>query len=279
MAKIFSGKDFANNLEQKLIKKFSSLSAELKELVLVDVLIGNDKSARTYVRRKKAAAGRVGINFEVIYRSGKTSKSDLRALVNRLNQNRRVGGIMFQLPFPDNLRDGQRETIDNIYFEKDVDCLTSRRLKRVVKGEDDFLPATVAAVVKILAHSGISGPELAGKKVVVVGRSDIVGRPLATFLKNHKAKVTVCHRQTKRLSDYTQSAEVLISATGRPDLIKKNMVAKGAVVIDVGSPKGDVCFEKVKKRAGFITPVPGGVGPVTVICLLENFIKLIHQKS
>ncbi|MGI6278795.1 MAG: bifunctional 5,10-methylenetetrahydrofolate dehydrogenase/5,10-methenyltetrahydrofolate cyclohydrolase [Patescibacteria group bacterium] len=279
MAKIFSGKDFADRAEQKLIKKFSSLPAKLKELVLVDILIGNDKSAQAYVNLKKAAAGRVGINFEAVYRSEKASGSDLLALVNRLNQDRRVGGIMFQLPFPENLRDSQREVIDNIYFEKDVDCLTSRRLERVVKGENDFLPATVAAVVKILAYSGVSDSELVGKRIVVVGRSDIVGRPLAAFLKNHKAKVTVCHRQTKRLSDYTQSAEVLVSATGRPDLIKENMVAKGAVVIDVGSPKGDVDLERVRKRASFITPVPGGVGPVTVICLLENFIKLLYQKN
>ncbi|KUK82810.1 MAG: Bifunctional protein FolD [Microgenomates bacterium 39_6] len=276
MAKIFSGKDFADKLEQKLTRKFSSLPAELKKLTLVDILIGSDKSAQAYVNLKKAAAERVGINFKDIYRSEEESKIDLLALVKQLNQDDQVGGVMFQVPFPENLKDSQREIIDNIYFEKDVDCLTSRRLERVVRGESDFLPATVAAVVKILACGGISGPALAGKRIVVVGRSDIVGRPLAAFLKNHKAKVTVCHRQTKRLPDYTKSAEVLISATGRPNLIKENMVAKGAVVIDVGSPKGDVDLEGVKKRASFITPVPGGVGPVTVACLLENFIKLIY---
>lgn len=277
MVTVFSGKDFAKKLEQKVAKSFSLLPPELQKLTLVDILVGNDRAAQIYLNLKWLAAKRVGISFGPIRLSKAVSENDLLDLIEKLNRSRRVGGIMFQLPLPKKFRIAQQRIIDEIAFNKDVDCLTSRRLAQVISGKSSFLPATVEAVMAILEQAGVGKSNLSGKKVVVVGQSNIVGRPLAALLGKYGALVTTCHRQTKLLSNYTQSAEIIISATGQPNLIKKAMVSSDQIIIDVGSPEGDVDFLEVKDKARFITPVPGGVGPVTVACLLANFICLVSK--
>ena len=277
MVTVFSGKDFAKKLEQKVAKSFSLLPPELQKLTLVDILVGNDRAAQIYLNLKWLAAKRVGISFGPIRLLKAVSENDLLDLIEKLNRSRRVGGIMFQLPLPKKFRIAQQRIIDEIAFNKDVDCLTSRRLAQVISGKSSFLPATVEAVMAILEQAGVGKSNLSGKKVVVVGQSNIVGRPLAALLGKYGALVTTCHRQTKLLSNYTQSAEIIISATGQPNLIKKAMVSSDQIIIDVGSPEGDVDFLEVKDKARFITPVPGGVGPVTVACLLANFIRLVSK--
>lgn len=279
MTTVFSGKKFAGKLEKKIAQDFSSLSPELKELSLVDILVGDNKTARTYLKLKERAAQRVGIKFWSVCLPKEVDSKRLLSLVKQLNQNREVGGIMFQLPLPERLRVNQQEVVDRIIPDKDVDCLTSYRLNRVLSGKSSFLPATVEAVIRIMKEAGVGKGRLLGKRIVVIGRSNIVGRPLAAFLQKRGALVTVCHRQTKALSDYTQSAEIIVSATGQPKLIKKDMVSSGQIIIDVGSPKGDVDFLKVKDKVSFITPVPGGVGPVTVACLLANFVRLLKKEK
>ena len=279
MVTVFSGKDFAEKLEQKVAKSFSLLPPELQKLTLVDILVGNDRAAQIYLNLKWLAAKRVGINFEPIRLSKAVTENDLLDLIKKLNRSRWVGGIMFQLPLPKKFRVAQQRIIDEIAFNKDVDCLTSQRLAQVISGKSSFLPATVEAVMAILEQAGADKTKLLGKKVVVVGRSNIVGRPLAALLGKYGALVTTCHRQTKPLSDYTRSAEIIISATGQPNLIKKAMVSSEQIIIDVGSPEGDVDFLEVKDKARFITPVPGGVGPVTVACLLTNFIRLLNKEG
>lgn len=279
MVTVFSGKDFAEKLEQKVARSFSLLSPELQKLTLVDILVGNDRAAQIYLNLKRLAAKRVGISFGPIRLSKAVSENDLLDLIEKLNRSRRVGGIMFQLPLPKKFRIAQQRIIDEIAFDKDVDCLTSRRLAQVISGKSSFLPATVEAVMAILEQAGVGKSNLSGKKVVVVGRSNVVGRPLAALLGKYGALVTTCHRQTKLLSNYTQSAEIIISATGQPNLIKKAMVSSEQIIIDVGSPEGDVDFLEVKDKARFITPVPGGVGPVTVACLLANFIRLVSKEG
>ena len=277
MVTVFSGKDFAKKLEQKVAQDFSVLPLEVKKLAFVDILVGNDRAAQIYLDLKGLAARRVGINFWPVRLPGTVGKNDLLSLVEELNRNQGVGGIMFQLSLPKKFKAVQQGIVDKIAFGKDVDCLTSRRLAQVMLGKSSFLPATAEAVMAILEQAGAGKNRLLRKKVVVIGRSDIVGRPLAAFLKKHGALVTVCHRQTKPLSDYTQSAEIIISATGQPNLIRGGMVSSGQIIIDVGSPEGDVDFLEVKDRVSFITPVPGGVGPVTVACLLANFIRLVKR--
>ncbi len=278
MVKIFTGNAFAKTKEQQLIKDFAQLPIEWQRLKLVDILEGNDQAARLYVNLKKQAAQRVGINFETIEIERNYSKKNIISLIKKLNQDRKIGGIMIQLPLSETFRKEQAEIVEAITAEKDVDCLVSKNLNKIITDASPLLPATVRAIIWILEQAGLRQVDLINKRVVIVGRSRIVGKPLADFLNKTGALVTICHRQTQRLSDQTKKAQILISATGQPNLIKKNMVSLGAVVIDVGSPRGDVDFDQVKSRASFITPVPGGVGPITVISLLENFKQILLQK-
>lgn len=246
-----------------------------QEKKLVDILVGDDRASQIYAGLKERAAREIGISFEVIKAPSTINSQGLMDLVEGLNRNNKVAGIMFQLPLPGYLRIDQEKIIDKIKPEKDVDCLTGYNLGRLLLGQPLLLPATVRAVWQILVTALEDERKIPGKKVVIVGRSNIIGKPMALLLVNRGATVTVCHRRTKDLAKCTRGAEILISATGQPGLITKDMVKSGSIIIDVGSPRGDVDFGQVKNKAAFITPVPGGVGPVTVTCLLENFLDLL----
>jgi len=242
---------------------------------LVDILVGNDRASRIYAGLKGRAAREIGLSFEVIKASSTIDSRGLIDLVERSNRDNKIAGIMFQLPLPNHLKVDQEKIIDAIKPEKDVDCLTGYNLGRLLLGQPLVLPATARAVWQVLIAAVGDEKGILGKKVVVVGRSNIIGKPLALLLINKGATVTICHRRTKDLANCTRGAEILISATGQPGLITKNMVGDGSVIIDVGSPRGDVDFDQVKNKVAFITPVPGGVGPVTVTCLLENFLDFL----
>jgi len=272
---IFDGKKLAAEKEKILAKKV----AEFKKATgirpkLVAVMVGENEASKIYLRKKSQASKRVGIEMETF----KLDKAEeLINLIREKNKDKKTHGIMIQLPME--MQNSKFKILSAINPLKDVDCLTPENFGLLVMGKPRFLPATVKAILEIIEFSNYQIANLRGTNVCVVGASNIVGKPLALHLSNLGATLTICRSKTKNLEKYTRQADLLISATGVPKLIKKDMVKKGAVVIDVGSPVGDVDFENVSKIASFITPVPGGVGPLTVVCLLENVFQAAKLKE
>jgi len=277
MVVIFDGKKFAQDKEEILQQEFKKLAKKGYHLKLVSILIGQDPASRLYVSLKEEAANRVGIVFEKQEFPEDVDIRELTDFIKSQNNNSGVRGIMAQLPLPATFNDKIVTILSEIVPQKDVDCLTPENLGLLMMGRSRVLPATVRGIWEILGKAGINEKTIVGKNVCVLGRSDIVGKPLANLLINRGATVTVCHRQTKDFVYLMKKADIIISVTGSPDLVKGEMVKKGAVVIDVGSPKGDIDFDSVIKKASFITPVPGGVGPMTVVSLLENFLDLASR--
>lgn len=272
--KIFDGKKFASERIAKA-KKMIDDNPQLAKGKLKVVLVGSDPASIIYLGLKKKLFLSLGIDFEEKRFSKKVSVSRVVKYIQQANLDDSVKGIMVQLPFPDSWDDQKKAAvIESIDFKKDVDCLTEKRLKSISLTGMSLLPATVKAVFLILESIGIEKKAFLGKKVSVLGKSNLIGKPLAKLLKESGATVFVCDSKTRDIADKTKKSEIIISATGKHKLIRLGMVKKGAVIIDVGEPKGDVDFEKVKDLASFITPVPGGVGPVTISCLLENFLSL-----
>jgi len=260
MAIIFDGKKFAQEQEKKLKARVKKLKIKPK---LVVVLVGDDPASQVFVRVKKEAAERVGIEFELKKFAKSASEEEVTAYIERKNGETTVSGIMVQLPLPKNL--DELKIRRSIHPFKDVDCLHPKNLGMLMLNRPVFYPAAVKAVLTIIQNSK-------GKEVVIVGASNLVGKPLSLVLSNLGATVTLCRSTTQNLAKHTRAADILISATGKPGLIKKEMVKKGTVVIDVGETKPDV-EKDVSQIASFLTPVPGGVGPVTVVSLLENVVK------
>ena len=271
-AVVFDGEKEASQRERALAKKVGELKKKGETLKLVSVVVGEDRASHLYVNLKGEAAELVGIEFEKLVFSPETAATLIQRKIREKCAEAKVTGVMVQLPLPKRLGEETVEILAAIAPGKDVDCLHPDNLGRLLVGKPRFLPATVRAVVSILDEA-LQGSTLQGRKVVVVGRSNIVGKPLAAYLTNQDAVVTVAHSKTKNLGNVTRQAEILVSATGRAGLITNKMVKPGAVVIDVGEPEGDVDFEAAKEIASFITPVPGGVGPMTVVSLLENVVS------
>jgi methylenetetrahydrofolate dehydrogenase (NADP+) / methenyltetrahydrofolate cyclohydrolase len=260
VAKIFDGRELARKIEAEVAEKVRRLDRTPK---LASIVVGGDRTSHVYVNLKGQAAKRVGIQFEKL--EFPVNSFQLSVLINKikqLNADDSVTGIMVQMPLPSTFKGLTFKVVGAIDPRKDVDGLT---------GKGRFLPATVKAVLTILQMANGKWP-IVGRRSVVVGRSRIVGKPLAEKLVRRGAMVTVAHSQTPDLGAVTRTAEILVSATGKIGLITQDMVKPGAVVIDVGEPKGDV-DEGVRAVASFLTPVPGGVGPVTVACLLENVVE------
>ena len=276
MTIIFNGREVASEREKILREKWQALG-EKKNKKLVDILIGESKASKIYLDLKKEAAWRVGINFEEHFWSASLTKKEVIAKISDLNDDEKVGGIMIQLPLPDPLKSAETEIVNAILPEKDVDCLTATNLGFLMMGKPRLLPATVRGIAEILSVAGLGKKGVVGKNACILGKSNIVGKPLANLLINCGATVTVLNHWTKDIVSFTKKADLLISATGKKDLIKETMVKKGAVVIDAGAPQGDVDFPKVAPLASFITPVPGGVGPMTVVSLLFNFYDLVSH--
>lgn len=276
MTIIFDGCKIASEKEKILREKWQALG-EKKNKKLVDILIGESKASKIYLDLKKEAAWRVGINFEEYLWPASLPKKEIIAKIRDLNNDERVGGIMIQLPLPDPLKLAETEIVNAILPEKDVDCLTATNLGFLMMGKPRFLPATVRGIAEILSFAHLDKKGVVGKNACILGKSNIVGKPLANLLINCGATVTVLNHWTKNIASFTKKADLLISATGKKGLIKKTMVKKGAVVIDAGAPQGDVDFLQVAPLASFITPVPGGVGPMTVVCLLFNFYDLVSH--
>ena len=256
------------------------LSQRGKQTGLAVVLVGDDSASKVYVRNKEKACEEVGIYSEVHRLSANTSEEELLKLINELNENDKIDGILVQLPLPKHLDD--KVIIDNIKPEKDVDAFHPSNVGKIMIGDYDFLPCTPAGIMELIHESGV---EVDGKTCVVIGRSNIVGKPMSMLLLHENGTVTTCHSHTKNLAEVTKSADILVAAVGIPKFVKADMVKPGAVVIDVGMDRdengklcGDVDFNEVEPVAGAITPVPGGVGPMTIAMLMRNTVTASKKK-
>ena len=258
---IIDGRKLAHLKEVELQKHLAQLSVAPK---LVVILVGDDSASKLYVSLKQQVAKKVGIKFELHSFSTSASLQSIEAIIKAKNADSKTTGILLQLPIH---LDEPNDLVNQIDPEKDVDCLTNYNLSRLAVGKALFLPAALKAVLTIIKNLKF---KIKNSSICVVGATGFIGQPLADYLEFLGGKVDRCHSQTLGLAKHTHEAEILISATGVPRLITLDMVKPGALVIDIGSPVGDVDFAQVKTIAGAVTPVPGGVGPLTVISLLEN---------
>jgi methylenetetrahydrofolate dehydrogenase (NADP+)/methenyltetrahydrofolate cyclohydrolase len=270
-ARIIDGKALAQKRREAVAEKVAELGERGVTPGLAVVILGSDPASEVYVRMKHKACEETGIRSFKYELEAETSQSELLALVERLNDDPEVHGILVQLPLPDHI--DEDAVIDAIDPSKDVDGFHPVSVGRMVIGKETFLPCTPHGCMALLEDAGV---DLNGKEAVVVGRSNIVGKPVALMLLSEHATVTVCHSRTKDLAEVVGRADVLVVAVGRPEMVKGDWVKEGAVVIDVGVNRtddglvGDVEFEAAAERASAITPVPGGVGPMTIAMLLEN---------
>ncbi|MEC9488346.1 MAG: bifunctional 5,10-methylenetetrahydrofolate dehydrogenase/5,10-methenyltetrahydrofolate cyclohydrolase [Halanaerobium sp.] len=274
MGRILDGRKRAEEIEEDLKRVVLQLKVSGVVPTLEVILVGEDPAARAYVKMQKQACERVGIRSKVHELAADISQEELLGLIARLNEEPEVHGILVQLPLPAQIE--QNDVLWAIAPEKDVDCFNPDNMGGVVTGDFRFAPSTPLGIMKLLEMEGI---EVRGLDVVIIGHSNIVGKPMALLLLNKNATVTVCHIDTKDIKGFTRSADMVVVAVGKPNLITEDMIKEGAIVIDVGINKvegdivGDVDFAAVKKRAGAITPVPGGVGPMTIATLLTNTVK------
>ena len=272
-ANIIDGKKLASEIKARLKDEVKNLK---QKPGLAIIIIGENIASEIYVKNKLKACEEVGIYSELRRLSGDVvSEKRIIEIIDKLNSNEKISGIIVQMPLPDHLN--EQKIIDSICPLKDVDGLTTYNQGKLARGDlSGITPATPSGVIKLIESTG---ERFEGKRAVVLGRSILVGRPAAVLLELKNCTVTVCHSKTPNTAEICREADILIAAVGKPALVKKDMVKKGAIVIDVGinregaDIKGDVDFENVKEVAGFITPVPGGGGPITFSCLLENVIK------
>ena len=273
MANIIDGKAISAQIREEIAQKVSAYAERTgKRPGLAVIIVGENPASQVYVRNKKRACEQVGFNSWVYEMPESTSQTELNALIDKLNADTEVHGILVQLPLPGHL--DEEEVILRIRPDKDVDAFHPYNVGRITIGDPKFLPCTPAGIMELLKRSNI---EIAGKKCVVIGRSNIVGKPMALLLLAENGTVTVCHSKTRDLKEACRRADILVVAIGKADFITADMVKEGAVVIDVGMNRnaegkltGDVDFETVSKVASYITPVPGGVGPMTITMLLQN---------
>jgi len=280
-AKIIDGLAIAREVRQGIAERAAALRARGIVPALTLIRVGDDPASGVYVRNKVRACADVGIKSDVVHLPANVSEETLLDNIRKLNDTPAIHGILVQLPLPPHI--APRRVLETISVAKDVDGFHLYNVGGLVIGETVFPPCTPYGVQKILEHEGI---ELEGKNVTVVGASNIVGKPMALMLMQAEATVAICHAKTRDLAQYTILADILVVAAGKPNLIVPPMVRTGAVVIDVGinflpggKLVGDVDFEGVKEKASFITPVPGGVGPMTVTMLLENTVGAAERVS
>lgn len=278
-ANIISGKEVAAQLRNEMRLEVKQLKKEGIIPHLSVILIGNDPASKSYVRGKEKAAKEIGINSEVIYMDETTTEEVLLKKIKELNETPSIHGILVQLPLPNHI-DEQR-VIASINPSKDVDGFHPLNVGKMVLNQDTFLPCTPHGILKMLQVKEI---ELQGAHAVIIGRSNIVGKPMGQLLLNEHATVTYCHSRTKNLKEITTQADILIVAVGQAHIIDGSYIKEGATVIDVGvnriedgSLTGDVDFASAKEKASYITPVPGGVGPMTITMLLENTIRAARR--
>lgn len=274
MAKLIDGKAISAAVRAQAAEDVKKLKAQGVVPGLAVVIVGDDPASRTYVNNKKKACAEIGIYSEEYALPATTTQKELMDLVAKLNQKEDIHGILVQSPLPDGL--DEEAVVEAINPKKDVDAFHPENVGRIMIGNFHFLPCTPAGVIELLNRSGV---EIKGKNCVVVGRSNIVGKPMAMLLLHNHGTVTICHSRTKDLGAVCRGADILVAAVGKPGFITGDMVKEGAVVIDVGINRnengklcGDVDFASVEPKASYLTPVPGGVGPMTIAMLMKNTI-------
>lgn len=275
MAELMNGKEVSAAKRAELKERVTTLNNKGVQVGLAVIIVGNNSASRVYVNNKKKGCEEIGVNSYEYALPEETTQEELLALINELNNDSRVNGILCQLPLPSHI--DEQVVINNINPEKDVDAFHPFNVGHIMIGDYTYLPCTPAGIMEILKYYNIS---VAGKKCVVIGRSNIVGKPMAMLLLKENGTVQICHSRTQNLAEETSKADILVAAVGKADFVTADMVKDGAVVVDVGMNRntegklcGDVCFDEVEKKASFITPVPGGVGPMTITMLLENTVR------
>jgi methylenetetrahydrofolate dehydrogenase (NADP+)/methenyltetrahydrofolate cyclohydrolase len=271
---IIDGKSISAGIREELKKRVETLKQKGVVPGLAVILVGDDPASAVYVRNKERACEETGI-YSAVHRLGaQTSEEELISLIQSLNKDSSIHGILVQLPVPGHIN--ERTVLRAVDPDKDVDGLHVVTAGRLFAGEKGFVPCTPKGIIRLLKTTGV---DISGKRAVVVGRSNLVGKPVSMLLLSENATVTICHSRTADLAGVCSEADILVAAVGRPEMIKGEYIKQGAIVIDVGTTKvdgklkGDVEFEEAAKKAAFITPVPGGVGPMTVTMLLENTIE------
>lgn len=269
---IIDGKAVSASVRERIKNEIEILKNAGKETGLAVIIVGNDSASKVYVNNKKKGCAEVGINSYEYALPEETTTEELLELINKLNGDSRVDGILCQLPLPKHI--DEKTVINSIAPKKDVDAFHPVNTGRIMIGDYSFLPCTPAGIIEMLKFYNI---EICGKECVVIGRSNIVGKPMAMLLLHNSGTVTVCHSKTQNLAEVCRRADILVAAVGKAKFVTADMVKDGAVVIDVGMNRneegklcGDVDFENVKDKCSFITPVPGGVGPMTITMLLNN---------
>lgn len=274
MTTIIDGKKIAENIEVRLREKVSELKGEGKRCGLAAIIVGEDPASKIYVRNKAVACGKIGIGSYVYELPADSGQDKIIALVETLNENAAVSGILVQLPLPESL--DEKEILAHIDSAKDVDGFGVVQIGKLILGEKCLKSCTAAGIIELLKAYNI---DICGKRAVVIGRSKTVGMPLAVMLTKENATVTVCHSKTINLPEITVTADILVSAVGKSRFVTADMVKPGAVVIDVGTNRlngklcGDVDFDNVRKKCSYISPVPGGVGPMTIAMLMSNTVE------
>lgn len=281
MAKILDGKAVSAHVREQVKAEVEALAKQGVPVGLAVIIVGDDPASRTYVNNKKKACAAAGIRSEEYALPADTTQEELLALVETLNKKPAVNGILCQLPLPAHL--DEKAVIAAIAPEKDVDAFHAVNVGHIMIGDYAFLPCTPAGIMEMLRYYDI---DIAGKNCVVIGRSNIVGKPMAMLLLQQNGTVTICHSKTRDLAAHTRNADILVAAVGIPHFVTADMVKDGAVVIDVGMDRdengklcGDVDFGGVEPKASYITPVPGGVGPMTIATLLKNTVTAAKQQN
>lgn len=281
MAEIIDGKKLAKKIREELKIKCDELKQKGIYPKLAVIMVGNNPASKVYVRNKSNACADVGVEYVEYLLEENIEQEELIELIKKLNEDKTINGILLQSPIPMHL--DINEAFKTITYIKDVDGFSPASVGKLCIGEDTFISCTPYGVMKMLEEYNI---DLNGKHVVILGRSNIVGKPLIQCCLQKNATVTICHSKTQKLEEITKQADVLISAIGQPEFVKTDMIKDKAVVIDVGINRnkdgklvGDVDFENVKEKASYITPVPGGVGPMTIAMLMNNVIKAAEEQT
>lgn len=278
---LLKGKEVAQKTREKLKEEVAELKEKGINPKLAVIMVGDDSASQIYVRNKSKVCNEIGIEFDEYLLPEKTKQKELLELIEKLNDDKTINGILLQSPIPQHL--DINEAFRTISPEKDVDGFHPTNVGKLVLGQDTFISCTPFGIMKIFEDYNIN---LEGKNAVVIGRSNIVGKPMSQCLLNKNATVTICHSRTKNLPEITKQADVVVAAIGKPCFVTADMVKKDAIVIDVGinrgedgKIKGDVDFENVKEKASYITPVPGGVGPMTIAMLMSNVVKASKEQN
>ena len=280
MTKIIDGKVISAAVKERVKNGVAELNAKGITVGLAVIIVGEDPASKVYVANKKKACEALGIISEEYALPESTTEAELLSLINELNNKKSINGILCQLPLPGHL--DEKLIINSILPEKDVDAFHPVNVGKIMIGDFDFVPCTPAGVMEMLAYEGI---EVEGKNCVVIGRSNIVGKPMNMLLLHKNGTVTICHSRTKNLKEICLGADILVAAVGKAGFVTADMVKDGAVVIDVGINRvdgklcGDVDFENVKEKASAITPVPGGVGPMTIAMLMQNTLTAAKRQN